>query len=1062
MRHDAPRTAKRNHRIRQRVSATGPAAFVILVVFCGGGRFARGQELTTPPWPAEALADAELADIYFADDKHGWAVGDRGVIWHTSNGGENWRRQVSGVHCRLESVHFVSADRGWVVGRRIHPYTHRTTGVILSTTDGGRRWKQTPGLLLPGLSRVKFFSPLRGIALGDASAMYPSGVFRTDNGGRTWTPTPGAAGASLVAGDVVSLHQGAAASSNGAIHTIDRRGLVASGSPPTGLRRPMRLRFSGPSEAWLVGEGGLVRHSRDGGATWRPPMGRLPAATTDVDLAALFARGRHVWAAGSPGHVVIRSSDSGRTWTAHPTGQSTPLRALHFVTPEQGFAVGSLGAILATEDGGRTWRRVQTGGKRLAVLGVFTEPERAPLELFAHFGGQEGYLTGCVFVARGDVEAAANAMANRAQTGHATLVWSGGSVAESAWSFPVRQPGLSIPARDVLAAWDRSDPQRARQRLVAYLVKKIRQWRPDVVVTSAPQADRGLADDQIVSQVVLEAVEAAAKPNNGSDSPSNAIPALSAWKVKRVFGVVPEGQRGDTSLTTAQLAPRLGRSLSGQAALARGLASRRYAAGPTTIELNSLLAKSHGSAGRGDIMAGLSIRPAGPARRQQGQATAGQLSRIQMLAGKQRNVQSLLKMAAQRGGASQAWLGQLEELTRGLDSVAAGDVIYQVGHAYQQAGELDLAAGAYRRLVAKHPRHALAEPALLWLLQYYASHEQRRRMQLSHQSLAQPLAPVSASRQRPLAPQAGGNRPPGAAAKNPSFAARHAHFTTGPAAAAGDREGVSPPARAVHVGRYIERNAPALHAEPEIRLALGAAHRSQGQIGEARALYANVAATPGTSPARACALAEEWLEKRQGEPPKPILMCKRAAEKPRLDGRLEEPMWRNAKRAALRSTLGDDARWPAVALLAHDAEYLYIAIQCRKAPGLRYETASGPRPRDADLAARDRVEILLDVDRDYSTFFRLVVDHRGWTYESCLGDRTWNPTWYVAAASDEATWTIEAAIPLAELVERPPAPRQAWAVGLQRIVPQVGFQSWTQPAAAAQPRPQGFGLLIFE
>jgi hypothetical protein len=44
----------------------------------------------------------------------------------------------------------------------------------------------------------------------------------------------------------------------------------------------------------------------------------------------------------------------------------------------------------------------------------------------------------------------------------------------------------------------------------------------------------------------------------------------------------------------------------------------------------------------------------------------------------------------------------------------------------------------------------------------------------------------------------------------------------------------------------------------------------------------------------------------------------------------------------------------------------------------------------------------------------------------------------------------------------PQSPKQghAWAIGVQRIVPGVGFQSWTQPAAV-NPRGEGFGLLIF-
>jgi hypothetical protein len=103
----------------------------------------------------------------------------------------------------------------------------------------------------------------------------------------------------------------------------------------------------------------------------------------------------------------------------------------------------------------------------------------------------------------------------------------------------------------------------------------------------------------------------------------------------------------------------------------------------------------------------------------------------------------------------------------------------------------------------------------------------------------------------------------------------------------------------------------------------------------------------------------------------------------------------------------------------------------------------GPRTRDAILEGRDRVEFLIDVDRDYRTAFRLMCDERGWTFESSAEDASWNPTWYVAAARDDDTWTIEAAISWDELTRSPPVPGTVWALGVQRIAPGHGAQSWT-------------------
>jgi hypothetical protein len=120
-----------------------------------------------------------------------------------------------------------------------------------------------------------------------------------------------------------------------------------------------------------------------------------------------------------------------------------------------------------------------------------------------------------------------------------------------------------------------------------------------------------------------------------------------------------------------------------------------------------------------------------------------------------------------------------------------------------------------------------------------------------------------------------------------------------------------------------------------------------------------------------------------------------------------------------------------------------------------------PRPRDSDLSAHDRVDLLIDIDRDYATYYRFTVDQRGWTAESCFGDSSWNPDWYVASREDDETWTVEFAIPLEQIVEKLPQPREVWAIGIQRTSPGVGFQSWTTPAST-EIRPEGFGYLIFD
>jgi len=232
----------------------------------------------------------------------------------------------------------------------------------------------------------------------------------------------------------------------------------------------------------------------------------------------------------------------------------------------------------------------------------------------------------------------------------------------------------------------------------------------------------------------------------------------------------------------------------------------------------------------------------------------------------------------------------------------------------------------------------------------------------------------------------------------------------------------------------------------------------------AKRYYLTLRQLPETNPWRRCGDTETWLAKPAELPPaKALGACRPTSERPQLDGQLNEPFWNTADR--LRLSAADDVPKDASGgevRLAYDREFLYIAVRCQKLPSPQSLAPSPqqPRPRDSDLSQNDRVSLGFDVDRDFTTAFELTVDSRGWTREACWDDSHWNPNWYVAAASDDESWTVEAAVPLSELVDDPPAARHVWAVSACRTIPRVGYQTWAgEPATDS---PDQFGLLIFE
>ncbi|MBP5620489.1 MAG: hypothetical protein J6X44_00590, partial [Thermoguttaceae bacterium] len=67
---------------------------------------------------------------------------------------------------------------------------------------------------------------------------------------------------------------------------------------------------------------------------------------------------------------------------------------------------------------------------------------------------------------------------------------------------------------------------------------------------------------------------------------------------------------------------------------------------------------------------------------------------------------------------------------------------------------------------------------------------------------------------------------------------------------------------------------------------------------------------------------------------------------------------------------------------------------------------------------------------------------------------------FVAGAETNATWTIEAAVPLAELASRSPNPNEVWRVAMRRIAPGAGVECWNVENSDSGEK--AFGLMEFE
>lgn len=158
-------------RAGERIVAVGDRGVVLLSDDGGLHR-----QATTVP------IDVPLTSVSFADDKRGWAVGHWGAVLHTTDGGENWALQRSDVEQDrpLFAVHFFDASHGVAVG---------LWSLVLVTEDGGKTWQTIELPVPPGAKKADL--NLLGLFVDGKGRLFAAAekgmVLRSDDRGRRWT-----------------------------------------------------------------------------------------------------------------------------------------------------------------------------------------------------------------------------------------------------------------------------------------------------------------------------------------------------------------------------------------------------------------------------------------------------------------------------------------------------------------------------------------------------------------------------------------------------------------------------------------------------------------------------------------------------------------------------------------------------------------------------------------------------------------------------------------------------------------------------------------------------------
>ncbi len=628
------------------------------------------------------------------------------------------------------------------------------------------------------------------------------------------------------------------------------------------------------------------------------------------------------------------------------------------------------------------------------------------------------------------------------------MAGSGGVGANLIQSLPAPELEWQWSTDQVKAAWDRAAAGDATQQLTEYLVRQFRLWRPELIVLAEPGPHSpGLT--QITHRIALHAVELAADPQQFSDQIQRA--GLPAWRVPRVATQTSDLAAASYRVLASRQSLAWGQSVGSIADRARSLIDSDYQPGPAQLGLVVADGQTAHGGRAGELLAAGTARERQALQRSEGRLPDNLTQLHEQYQGR-RNIESLLRSSAEIPVTR--W-PQITRLSEGLSPADRGEVLYQSAMQLLRRGNAPLAWELLSQLTQEIPNHPLAEAARLELFRRAASAEaslhwplptaNRAEQTVGELPLGEPTASVDlTSLQEPVA--APGVSP--------------VPQTTQQAVGQTDTSS----AQALRLADRLREQQPDLYFEPCVRFPLAAALLRAGQPQEATRLWRSQLSASQESTWRTCAARELAWQQQPGvaQANQPLWHCRKVSQPPYLDGQLDDVSWNEIPTVPLKRDPMDAGRAPATEVrLAYDARFLYVAARCRRNSDADYKPSTEPRRRDADLTSCDRLEWYLDVDRDYTTWWHLIVDDRGWACDGLNQDPTWDPTWYIAARSDEQTWTIEAAIPLKALSPDPATTGQAWRIGCERIVPGVGRQTWTgTPRLPTQP--QDFGWLVFE
>jgi photosystem II stability/assembly factor-like uncharacterized protein len=1024
---------------------------------------------------APLIDDAHLWGVGFVGTRSGWAVGDHGAVWRTTDG-QTWNQVPVPTKGTLKSVRFLTNQIGWIVGHETQEYSQVGQGIVLRTEDGGKTWERF-GHTLPPLNHVQFFGPDEGVVAGEASVDFPTGVAITEDAGETWQPAAGLRTEGWYAGHFQQIRDGVVVGSQGRVSLIAGNQLAAPRIEPTGLRALRDISLTNGLDGWAVGDGALAMQTKNGGVSWSPPAQDFPEQLRMVfDFKAVASRKKHVWIAGSPGSVIWYSPDAGQTWQKQLTGQPQPIHSIHFSNERDGCAVGALGTILQTSNAGARWRVVRGASRRAALLTAHASEDRIPFGAIAKFAGDQGFRTvSLVLTHQASASHVAQSM-SRASRIHEAVVSAGGSRAIADWRLPRTRPEVENNMQAITAEWQRFTDNRLVETVLSNLVAKIRTWRPSVVVIDEPRPNNAM--DRVINDAVQRAIGEAADPTRHLKLQE--LCGLTAWRVEKVFIQTADSTQGTIIVQPFDTLFGLRCTVESQARKGRSLLFKGLERLQNRESFNAIRDPSKDKfvlATARDFWRELAIKPGSDARRASLPWNEDEYEQQEAIAKRQRNMRAIVsKLIAEPGHGGQLIAELQRGVIRGMPRSQAAAQLVSLANDFRRHSHWDQAEAVMLELIQNYPDEPVTREAMVWLLHLWSSDEmawhrsKSVKLEAHHKSTSRSV--IQQRMQRLVEVASRKQLDPIKVARELTFDPIAQLEITGTLPSQSDQAWTKATGRYWHgqgiaMARLMQRRSPQLLSTQMVEWPLASLLRRRQHYRVSENIYRRRFSTSKLDPIARVAVGELWTSQPTAEQPDYIAVCTWATAPPYLDGVLGDECWKNSRELELRDDNPLDTTrkvnrgsYPFV-MLARDDKFMYLAASIPRVASVR---ADGPtydgRRHDSDLTGFDRVSFYLDVDRDYTTSYAIHIDQRGHASESVWEDKTWNPKMHIAVNGDAKHWRLEAAIPLNELVEKPPRKGDTWAISIQRTIPAIGWQSWIG-SPNGKTDPGQFGLLQF-